>query len=467
MDAITGLPRAASWANKPPTSVATTALQNHTNAMQSTAARQQRRTATTTRQQRSGSITGSTSTLSATTTKDRKTSTTKASSLASSSRPATPNPSVATKASKQKEPQPVAVPAARSPSPVVVEAEPKPVVQDVSRASTPPDSLPVSPEPVPALPTAPPGLPAVPPGLSAPPGLPPPSHTPLSTDSSPQIPAQVSQGPYQMSTQAQALVADIKARREGTQVSNGPSPFPELDRMMQSLAGDNGFSFSLDPKLAGDSDDTSLTLPDFTEPAKPYTGNFFDTFPGVRQPPPPGLGFPHMSSSRERLNTPSSSYSGSFNPFASDLADEPQRQYSSLDEERKVSRFGFARGRQGSAASTSASSPLHATASLGHSDSFSQSAYFPPSELPSPASHTGASQWSHASRHHDYLQQSASAMSSPLAQHAQAHSPYAQPQQQTARYQQQYDAQISEAQLRDFIHSNRDRSSMRTGSAGK
>ena len=87
MDAITGLPRAASWANKPPTSVATTALQNHTNAMQSTAARQQRRTATTTRQQRSGSITGSTSTLSATTTKDRKTSTTKASSLASSSRP--------------------------------------------------------------------------------------------------------------------------------------------------------------------------------------------------------------------------------------------------------------------------------------------------------------------------------------------------------------------------------------------
>lgn len=265
-----------------------------------------------------------------------------------------------------------------------------------------------------------------------------------------------------MSTQALALVEDIKARREGTQVLSGPSPFPELDRMMQSLAGDNGFSFTLDPKLAADNEDNNLTLPDFqAEAAKPFTGNFFDTFPSVRQPPPPGLGFPH---SRERVRTPSSSYSGSFNPFASDLTDESPRQYSPLDEERKVSRFGFARGRQGSAASTSTSSPLHASSSLSHSESFSQSTYFPPSELPSPANHTGPSQWNYAPRH-DYLHQSTSAMSSPLAQHAQAHNTFGQQQQQATRYQQQYDTPISEAQLRDFINSSRDRT-MRTGSAG-
>lgn len=442
--------------------------------MQSSTSRQQRRTGISTRQQSSGSIAASSSTLSTTTTKDRKTSATKASSLASSSRPATPNlPASTTKTSKQKEAQAATatVPAVRSPSPVMAEAESKPL-PDVPRASTPPESLPVSPEPAPVLPTAPPGLPAVPPGLSAPPGLPPPSQTPLSTDSSPQIPMQISQGQYQMSTQARALVADIKARREATQVSSGPSPFPELDRMMQSLAGDNSFSFNLDPKLAADSEDVTLALPDFqAETSKPFTGNFFDTFPGVRQPPP-GLSFPYIGNSRERVSTPSSSYSGSFNPFASELADDSPRQFSPLDEERKVSRFGFARGRQGSAASTSTSSPLHASTSLSHSESFSQSAYFPPSELPSPVSHTGPSQWNYASRHHDYLHQSASAMSSPLAQHAQAHNSYGQQQQQqqqqqqAARYQQQYDNTVSEAQLRDFITSSRDRT-MRTGSAGQ
>lgn len=440
--------------------------------MQSSAARQQRRTATpATRQQRSGSITASSTSGPAATAKDRKASAAAkgSSSLASSSRPATPSPAPAatTKASKQKEPAaPAAPPAVRSPSPVPPEPESKPEVEQISRASSPPESEALSPEPVAAIPAAPPGLPAVPPGLSAPPGLPPPSHTPISTDSSPQIPMQISQGPYQMSSQAQALMADLKARREGTQVATGPSPFPELDRMMQSLAGDNSFSFNLDPKLAADSEDVNLNLPDFqAEPSQPFNGTFFDAFPGVRQPPPPGLGFPHLGGSRERISTPSSSYSGSFNPFA-DSAEDAPRQFSPLDEERKVSRFGFAR-RQGSSASTSASSPLHASTSLSHSESFSQSAYFPASEMPSPASHAG-SQWNYTQRHHDYLHQPASAMSSPLAQHAQAHNPYAQQQQQqqSARYQQQYDTSVSEAQLRDFINSSRDRT-MRTGSAGQ
>jgi CCR4-NOT transcription complex subunit 4 len=434
--------------------------------MQSAAARQQRRAGatTTTRQQRSSSLAGSSTSVPAATAKERKVSSTKIPS--SLSRPATPNPPTtapAGKTNKQKE-TPAIVPPARTPSPAQLEIEAPAAPEDASQASSPPESELLSPEPVTTLPAAPPGLPAVPPGLSAPPGLPPPSHTPLSTDSSPQISTQMPQGPYQMSTAAHALLEDLKARREGTTASTGPSPFPELDRMMQSLAGDNSFSFNLDPKLAVDTED--IGLPDFeAEAAKPFTGTFFDAFPGVRQPPPPGLGFPHLSGSRDRIGTPSSSYSGSFNPFAADLTDESPSQFSPLEEERKVSRFGFARGRQGSAASTSASSPLHASTSISHSESFSQSAYFTPSELLSSTSHASPSQWNYATRHHEYLHQPTSAMSSPLAQHAQAHSPYEQQQQHAVRYQ-QYDTAVSEAQLREFINSSRDRS-MRPGSAGK
>ncbi|GJE87920.1 hypothetical protein PsYK624_040030 [Phanerochaete sordida] len=459
-----GLPRAASWANKPPTSIASTALQNHTNAMQSVAARQQRRigatsatpAATTSARQQRSSTTASPASIPST----KKTTAAKAPSLASSSRPATPAPSGVAASAKSGKQKDTAAPVAAAPpvSAVAAEAESGPSTEQPSRASSPPESEALSPAPVPALPAAPPGLPTVPPGLSAPPGLPPPPHTPISTDSSPQIPMQMPQGPYQMSTAAQALMEDLRARREGTMSTSVPNPFPEFDRMMQSLAGDDGFSFNLDPKLAADSDD--VALPDFqADTAKPFGGSFFDAFPGVRQPPPPGLGF----GSRDRIATPSSSYSGSFNPFGNDLADDSPRHSTQLDEERKVSRFGFAR-RQGSAASTSASSPLHMSSSLSHSESFGQAAYFPPSDVMSPqAAHQSPSQWSYASRHHDYLHQSTSAMSSPLAQHAQPQHLYEQ-QQQAARYQQALDASVSEAQLRDFIASSRDRTA-RTNSA--
>ena len=96
-----------------------------------------------------------------------------------------------------------------------------------------------------------------------------------------------------MSTQAQALFEDIKARRESTLVSNGPSPFPDFDRMLQSLTEQTGFSFSLDPKLANEEQDEALELPDLdTATSSTFLGNFFDVFPSVRHAPP-GLGFPH------------------------------------------------------------------------------------------------------------------------------------------------------------------------------
>ncbi|KAJ3541141.1 hypothetical protein NM688_g6126 [Phlebia brevispora] len=472
-----GLPRAASWAAKGHNNVATTALLNSTNASQTPplSTRPPRRPGPTpsSRTQRAGSGTTSSSTV-AVSGRERKA--TKAPSLASSSRPATPasgsttNVPTSTKAPKQKDVAASIADSSRPSTPAGVGSDTASAAHELP--STPPvESAPLSPEPVAASPAIPPGLPALPPGLSAPPGLPPPPRVPLSTESSPQIPLQTSQGPYQISTQAQALVEDVKARREATAFSSGPSPFPDFDRMLSLLtASDNGFSFNLDPKLAGEEDeqDDTLGLPDFgADPNIPFNGSFIDAFPRLRQAGPPGLGLPPQldqspfgSVRSPALDRPStaSSYTGSFNPFAPDPAEEA-RQYANLDEERKVSRFGFAR-RQGSA-SASLASPLHAAASLSQSESSSQAAYYSSPEVISPTGHASP-QWGYASRNpnHEYLHQSHSSLSSPLAQYAQAQPQYVsqqQQQQQQPRFQPFNDNLISEAQLREFINSSRDR----------
>ncbi|THH27062.1 hypothetical protein EUX98_g7127 [Antrodiella citrinella] len=362
-----------------------------------------------------------------------------------------------------------------------------PVVKDEVVAPSP--ALP------PGIPVVPPGLPspsvmsspalAALPGLSTPPGLPPPSRIP---PASPQVALSSSQGAYQMSTQAQALMADIKARRESALVSPaGPSPFPDFDRMLQNLSGgDNGFSFNLDPKLAGKDADTELTLPDVDTEPGPFQGTYLDAFPNLRSPAvappfmtPPGLAYPARpgyasagpgSPVVEREST-GSSYTGSFNPFAESADDAPSRQFSPLDEERKMSRFGFARGRHGSS-----SSPMHGASPLGH-ESVHPSPYFGTPDLG--YAPTNAS-WNHRPPHSDYMHhQSTSALSSPLVQHAHAQaqpvnyaqSPQLHQQQPTpsGRFQ-PFDNNgnsgvVSEAQLRDFISTSRDRSNgVRTAS---
>ncbi|OBZ75632.1 hypothetical protein A0H81_04826 [Grifola frondosa] len=484
-DSDAGLPRAASWANKGSVSVA---LHNNTNAVSQALAnsRQTRRVGTgTTRQQRSGSTT-TTSTPATmevrTAARDRKTAA-KASSQASSSRPATPastslphrpvTPATA-RASKVKEP----VPPPRSPtSSIAVDSD----VGSQEVTTTSPASRPLSAD----VPAVPPGIPVVPPGLSAPPGLPPPSRvTPDigSVGSSPLVSAvNVSQPSYQMSTQAQALMEDIRARRESILLPVTQSPFPDFDRMLQTLSGNGGefggFSFNLDPKLVGEGQDVSLDLPDLVvESNVAYTGSFFDVFPALRPGgqssanpvvAPPGLSYPSQthrsmydlsigrSSMVERQSTGGSSYTGSFNPFAPENADDaPSRRYSPIDEERKVSRFGFARGRHGST-----SSPLHASSPLSNNDSASYLAHHSSSELTNHTNHAQP-QWPFQTRlqHHEFAHyQSNSAMSSPLAQHVQAQPQYGQQQQQQPTRFQPFDSGVSEAQLREFIQSSRER----------
>ncbi|KAI0637406.1 hypothetical protein C8Q77DRAFT_1097408 [Trametes polyzona] len=483
-DEAEGLPRAASWANKSNT-LASTALHNNTNAA-NPVLRQTRRTGTTTRQQRSGSTTA---TIGPAITEVRKKGATKGSSQASSSRPATPaghlpnrpvTPATA-RQSKTKEAAPPPPPPPRSPtSSVAVDSDAASAAPEVaspqSPPSAPPKEIPAAP---PGLPAVPPGLsPVVPPGLAAPPGLPPPSsRTTSEAASSPQIPMQPpSSSSYQMSTQAQALMEDIRARRESTITTAVQSPFPDFDRMLQSLGNDTefgGFSFNLDPKLVGDVSEDALNLPDFdVDPTVPFNGSFLDAFPTLRPSgqaaplmPPPGLGLPPQAprgvfdplSGRGPLERQStgSSYTGSFNPFGGDgLDDAPSRKFSPLDEERKVSRFGFARGRQGSA-----SSPLHAPSPLSNHDTFSHVAHL--NNAAEYGSHAAQQQWPYQARHHEFAQyQSNSAMSSPLAQHMQAaQQPFGHQhqQQQLNRFQQAYDNGVSEQQLRELIMSSRDR----------
>ncbi|OSC96367.1 hypothetical protein PYCCODRAFT_1441104 [Trametes coccinea BRFM310] len=490
-DEAEGLPRAASWANKSNNNLASTALHNNTN-VANQGLRQPRRTTATTRQQRSGSTT---TPVAPAITEVRKKAA-KASSQASSSRPATPSGNLpnrpatpaTSKQSRTKETAPPPPQPPRSPTASSVAVD-----SDVASAA-PEAPSPQSPPPVAAskeVPVAPPGLPAVPPGLSpvvppglvAPPGLPPPSSRATSeAASSPQISMQPpSSSSYQMSTQAQALMEDIRARRESSITNVVQSPFPDFDRMLQSLGNDTefgGFSFNLDPKLAADLREEDLSLPNFDiDPTVPYSGGFFDVFPGLRpggQPsanplmPPPGL--PVVSQAQRNVYDPitgrpqlerqstGSSYTGSFNPFGGDGLDEPPtRKFSPLDEERKVSRFGFARGRQGSA-----SSPLHAPSPLSTHDSLSHVAHL--NNAAEYSNHT-AQQWSFQARQQEFAHyQSNSAMGSPLAQHMQAaQSPFGHHQQQQPqmnRFQQAYDNAVSEQQLRELIMSSRDRSNV-------
>lgn len=313
--------------------------------------------------------------------------------------------------------------------------------------------------------------------------MPPPGLSPLNARTevgSPQISLQSS---YQMSTQARALLDDVKARREVAPPVAGPAPFPDLERTLQTLSEGGGgqfggFSFNLDPKLAAEEQDEIFGLPPLPEVRPemdaPFSGSFINAFPALRPPglptpnavmgPPPGLVFNHTSTrpifdpmasraSPVERQTSGPSYMGSFNPF-SEGGEGAQRglarpMYSPTgdDETPKVSRFGFARGRRGSSnvAPSSTTSPMHAPAALGHLDPGGVSGTpFYSSDAPSASPAQLSAPWPFG------VGASGSQTNSPQVAHAQAQLTYAP---QPTRYQ-SFDQSLSEAQLRDFIQSS-------------
>jgi CCR4-NOT transcription complex subunit 4 len=274
-----------------------------------------------------------------------------------------------------------------------------------------------------------------------------------------------------MSSQVQALLNDVKARRESIVPSIGTSPFPDFDRTLQNLAEVDGkfgsFSFNLDPKLA--EAEMEGDVPEFPEATSPFHGSFMDAFPALRSSShPPGPGFPHSQrpiydphgSPVPSQASPSLSYTGPFNPFAesseSDSAAAARRPDLG-DDSRKMSRFGFARNarQNGNLSSTSSplisSTPLSPSESIGHGQ---QQPFGPGSgELGS------SSQWS-SYQHppHALHSHSISAGSSPLVPQAQAQiqAPIYQHLPSTNRFQPfDQSAGISEAALREFIQNSR------------
>ncbi|KAJ7168301.1 hypothetical protein C8R43DRAFT_1085698 [Mycena crocata] len=491
-DDAEGLPKAAAWGKGPTAPLATSIPVIQAS---SSSSRPTRRGAGGARQARNAAAAGSSSTAETRTSsaRDRKAANTKVSTPAPSSRPSTPSsallpPRPATPAESKvlqtkkeartaPQPSPSPAPSAAADSDVGSGSHDAALASPVRPQST--DSV------ISSTPSVPPGLPAIPPGLSGPPGIPAPSRPPRVGTASPQTPLLASQSSYQMSTAARALLDDVKQRRELVQAPVVP-PFPDFDRTLEVLNGDagGGFSFNLDPKLAGSDIDANVELlPDFEAEAQiPFHGTYMAAFPALRGSAspssspfmtPPGLPYAHNPSRSiydplsirppmtpiERQSTGGSSYLGSFNPFA-DTGDDPptsgsaRPQYSPLDDDpsRKVSRFGFARGRQGS---TTTSSPLHVpsplanSASEGHSFYNSSEAAPPQSAAPPPIAQWGGS----------YYPLNGSATSSPLVPHAQAQPVY---NQQQSRFQ-PFESGVSEAQLRDFIQNSRERASSANG----
>ncbi|KDR81487.1 hypothetical protein GALMADRAFT_60383 [Galerina marginata CBS 339.88] len=315
----------------------------------------------------------------------------------------------------------------------------------------------------------PPGLPA-PPGLLAPPGIPSPSRPPRADTTSPQTPLLASQTSYQMSTAARALLDDVKARRESAiAIPSAFSPFPDFDRTLQTLRGEDGggFSFNLDPKVADGVDSASHLLDFDVASAIPFHGSYMDAFPALRSGSPymqsPSIGYAHpinhpiydpsavragSSSLPEKQTVRGTGYLGSFNPFSDPPIDTvpsssssplQRSQHSPVDEDRKVSRFGFARGRQNS---TATSSPLHSISPLSYSNDpqpfYQLSEEANPMQPWPPGSHDPHSSSSHSS----LLPQISQAQAIFTYHHNRV---------------QPINGDLSEAQLRSFIQSSQER----------
>ncbi|KAF7323197.1 Transcriptional repressor [Mycena chlorophos] len=451
-----GLPKTSAWAKVPTPTAAPIAP-----ATVPTSTRSSRRGGNGNARQRNAAS-GST----VPSTKDRKTpSTSKPASQAPSSRPSTP-------ASTSLPARP-ATPADKPSRPKKDTQQPSsPAPSDMDSPQQ--ETIPISParpqstdSVISSTPSVPPGLPAVPPGLSGPPGIAGPSRPARVATASPQTPLLSFQSSYQMSTAARALLDDVTQRRENA--APVAAPFPDFDRTLEVLNGDGGggFSFNLDPKLAGSEPDENLDLlPDFEAEAKiPFHGSYMDAFPALRTASPgaspfmapPGLPYTHNPSRSiydplsmrptmtpiERQSTGGSSYLGSFNPFSDSNEDSTRSQFDD-DPSRKMSRFGFARGRQTSTAATN--SPVHVPSPLAsESHSFYNSSEQPHSQPSVPPS--GVAQWN------SYYPINGSAGNSPLVAPAQPQPAY---NQQQSRFQ-PFESGVSEAQLRDFIQSSRER----------
>jgi len=269
-----------------------------------------------------------------------------------------------------------------------------------------------------------------------------------------------------MSTAARALLDDVKARREAPLASVGLGPFPDFDRTLQTLSGtnDGGFSFNFDPKFVSEIQasenlgefDPSITIS--------FDGPYADDFPALQTPDLintphagslPGLQYPANHSIHDPFDIQSDldrqaqrSYAGTFNPFADTFDDDLNsgggRVITEIDEERKFSRFNFARSRQTPSLMSSPTS----TSPPSFQGSGENPAFYGASSGRLQQPH-----WSSFNHQELSYSQPVSLIGSPMLQQSQPQNSLG----QSAPRFQSFDADLSEAQLREFIQSSRER----------
>ncbi|KAH6918708.1 hypothetical protein BKA70DRAFT_1248007 [Coprinopsis sp. MPI-PUGE-AT-0042] len=366
-DEDASLPRAASWGQKSIAPVPASTISGGLPAGVTSAMSRSNRRTSSNRQARNSSTTSQASTSRVVVEKKPPpvAVTTPASRPSTPSIPvAPPEPSVPTevKTSRAKKDVVSTVRETASPAPSVAtesdvgSAPPEPLAVVPSRPASAADSVLSSiPDIVP--------IPSVPPGLTAPPGIPSPSRPPRLATDLPQTPLLATQSAYfdKMNPSVRDMIEEVKDRRGSSAII---SPFPDFDKTLQTLSeNDGGFSFNLDPKLA-EGVDSGEPMAEFeAEASTPFHGTYLQAFPalqaGTSMPAPPGLSYPSPLNRgiysplppRPIRNSPLSSatnYMGSFDPFAEvpeDGGSTSTSLNSQLDDDRKVSRFGFARGR--------------------------------------------------------------------------------------------------------------------------
>ncbi|KAF9453255.1 hypothetical protein P691DRAFT_720092 [Macrolepiota fuliginosa MF-IS2] len=469
-DESEGLPRAASWAQKQPGTQSSSGLAS-TSSTASSLARAARRGGTARQTRPSGSQTTEARGTQSRSGAERKSAGTPLSQI-SASRPSSP-PGLASDARPSRKDSSVPK-STNSPAPsATAGSDAGSLTQDQGLPSSPRPSSPGSTQsPMRSVVPVTTTMPAIPPGLGVPPGIPSPSRPPRIPTSSPQTPLLSSQSSYQMSTAARALLDDVKARREAPLPAFGYSPFPDFDRTLQTLSGGDsgGFSFNFDPKLAEEME-ASENLPEFDPDATiPFSGSYVDAFPALRTPttintphlgPPPGLSYSANRSlydpfgnTSELDRQPQHGYAGSFNPFADSSEDDihtvASRAVPDADEDRKFSRFTFARTRQGSNLMVSPSS----ISGPSFASPRESPAFYNPANGLSP--HIQQQHWSPISHQEYNYSQPVSSVGSPLMPQIQPQNAFPQ---STSRFQ-PFEAELSEAQLRDFIQSSRERANV-------
>lgn len=219
-----------------------------------------------------------------------------------------------------------------------------------------------------------------------------PPATPTQTNGADAASSSVAASTYQPSSGAQALLDDMRSRREAESYQPTKSPFPDFDATLSSFRDGDDFCFTFEesqiPISIKESGNGAAGLSAFTPFALSHTSSSFfgRASPAPPPPPPPGIATPSRSTAASPAPPPglfggvneggTPGYTGRFDPFAPGVgemtttndsgnvsspftaidqmrrtvsdgrAENESRSEGKEDEEARLSRFGFSNKRR-------------------------------------------------------------------------------------------------------------------------